>query len=161
MGAMRIPVTSINKKFVNEHTMDDICNVVAWSFKQLITGRVPSKGFSGEDFKDLKRQKFAGAVVPKGVLAEVRADWVFLKTCFKFPQHNELEGICWQCHCKPAGVRDVGLSAPWRTERMSHFEVIHRMRRQGIVPSPLMSCPGIRSVLAGRLAPHSRSGHHM
>ncbi len=39
----------------------------------------------------------------------------------------------------------VGLDAPWRRERRSHWELLEMWRRQGAQPSPLMAAPGFSS----------------
>ena len=61
------------------------------------------------------------------------------------PQHNEVAGCCFKCVVTPAGIRDTTSAAPWRTERLGHWDLIARMRSQGITPTPVFNAPGVRS----------------
>lgn len=144
-SSLRIPITCINKKFVQTHdTIDDCMKVVAWSLKALAVGVMPMYGPDGERLTGT-RGKMAGQMLPKAVLAEVRADWAFYKSTFRFPQHNELNGICFRCTCTPKDIRDVSSSAAWRTSRLSHWGLLERILKQGHELSPLFSAPFVRS----------------
>ena len=142
---LRIPITCINKKFVQTHdTIDDCMKIVSWSLKALAVGVMPMVGPDGERLSG-KRGKMAGQVLPQAVLAEVRADWAFYKSTFRFPQHNELNGICFRCTCTPKDIRDVSANASWRTNRLSHWGLLERILKQGHELSPLFSAPFVKS----------------
>eukprot|EP00972_Heterocapsa_arctica_P000940 130473-Heterocapsa_arctica.AAC.1 len=49
-----------------------------------------------------------------GLLVEVRGDWKQLKEVFRFPQFNEVAGICWLCTATPRNWRDN--KASWRRD---------------------------------------------
>ena len=143
-GQLRVPMTAVNKKFMNKDvTCDDIMSILCWSFKCLATGLMPSVGHLGQPLTG-KRMKKAGKAVPKAVLAEVRSDWAWLKQTFRFPQHNEKDGICWQCPATPADVRSCAHNADWKRNRLSHFDMAKRMMEKGLVMSPLFSSPCFR-----------------
>ena len=144
---LRIPLTCINKDHCTPgtETIDDILAIVSWSFQCLASGAMPACRHDGTAFgrSDSKRAKWAGKAVAKTVLCEVRGDWAFYKKAFRFPQHNEVQGCCWRCRVTPASFRDVGASAPWRTDRLSHWDFLVRLAQNSLTPSPLFSCPYI------------------
>ena len=144
-SSMRVPIACINKKFMHtRNTIDDCMKVVAWSLKALAMGQMPEFGPDGEKLSG-KRGKSAGQPLPKAALCEVRADWAFYKATFRFPQHNELGGICFRCRCTPAEIRDVASTAAWRANRLTHWQLLERMVLSGESISPLFSAPYIRS----------------
>ena len=146
MGQLRIPVTSINKKFVVKgETHDDILNVLVWSLNCLVSGELPSTDHLGQPLVGTQRVKAAKKPLPCAILAEVRADWALLKGIFRFPQHNEKDGTCWQCEAKPEDLRCCTSDARWRTARLDHWGLLKRMMEKGLTPSPIMSAPGVRS----------------
>jgi hypothetical protein len=147
LGSMRIVVTALMKKFVLKgETHDDIGAIIAWSFQVLASGVMPSHDHQGTLLKG-KRAMLAGKPLPKAILAEVRADWAAMKATYKFPMHNELAGICWACKCTPTDVRDVASTAAWKQPagRLGHYDCLRRMRDHGITPSPIFSCPALRT----------------
>ena len=80
----------------------------------------------------------------QALLCEVRGDWKFYKECFNFPGWNTVSGICWHCDCTPAELREVGPDAGWRNRRLSHWDLIHRIRRNNVEVSPLFSSPFLK-----------------
>ena len=80
----------------------------------------------------------------QALLCEVRGDWKFYKECFNFPGWNTFSGICWLCDCTPAELREVGPDAGWRNRRLSHWDLIHRIRRNNVEVSPLFSSPFLK-----------------
>ena len=141
---IRIPMAALNKKFMDKNvTCDDIMSVLCWSFKCLATGVMPSVGHLGQPLTG-KRLRQAGKAMPKAVLAEVRSDWAWLKSTFRFPQHNEKDGICWQCPATPADVRSCAHDADWKRNRLSHYDMAKGMLEKGLLLSPLISCPCFR-----------------
>lgn len=142
---LRVPVTVINKKFVVKAlTFDSIFSVLAWSFSVLASGVMPSHDHLGVPFTG-KRAKYAGKFVLRSVLCEFRGDWAWYKQCFRFPQHNENRGICWRCSCTPSEIRQVGSDARWRSQKLTHWQLLQRMFEQGLPPSPLFGAPCFRS----------------
>ena len=147
-GALRLPVTVVNTRFVLLHkTHDDILAVIKWSLEQCILGTMPSTRHDGSPWQpeDNKRRGLAGTQFPPAALCEVRGDWKFYKQVFRFPQHNELAGCCWMCNVTPGTFRNVGADAGWRTNRLDHWQLLARMNDLGCSRSPLFGAPGVRS----------------
>jgi hypothetical protein len=146
---LRLPITGVINKFVlKAKTLDTILAVVAWSLRCLACGTLPTARHDGGPWlpTDSVRRRQAGLPLGcRGVLAEVRGDWVFYKQCFRFPQHNEREGCCWRCRITPSQLREVGASASWRSQRLGHWDLVRRMQERGIPLSPLLSAPCLRS----------------
>ncbi len=112
---------------------------------------------------DAGRSRLANAPIGvRGVLAEVRGDWVCYKSAFRLPAHNALQGCCWRCTVTPAGIRDIGLDDPWRQpeERLSHWAQAERIVQSGQSLSPLFVLPAFRSsCLFAGLVPRCGPGH--
>ena len=142
---LRIPLAAINKDHctAGRESVDDILAILAWSFQCMAQGAMPETRHDGAAFGkgDAKRARWARNEAPKGILAEVRADWAFYKKAFRFPQHNENAGNCWKCKVIPSTFRDVGASAPWRTNRLDHYGFLSRLHASGLSPSPLFGAP--------------------
>lgn len=147
---LRIPLVGFSKKhFAGKATHDSVMEVLAWSFQQLAMGRWPMARHDGLDWQpgDAKRQRKAGQAVLRSALVELRGDWAHMKECFGFPAWNEVAGICWLCKCTPAQVREVDEGASWRGDRLSHWELLERMVRNGVRVSPIFSVPWVQSTM--------------
>lgn len=148
---LRIPLTGFSKKhFAGKETYDDLLAILAWSFEQLAIGHWPKVRHDGAAWKpsDSKRRRQAGVALPcRGALVEIRGDWAFMRECFGLPAWNEAQGLCWLCSCTPNTLRQVGADAPWRSERLSHQEVLGRMLRRGITLSPVFSVPWLTNLV--------------
>ena len=78
---MRIPICAVHKHFCcSEETLDDMVEVISWSFKCLAQGLMPGQRHDGSAWKpsDAQRRKTVGREIPTAVLVELRAD------CFVF-----------------------------------------------------------------------------
>ena len=148
-GTLRIPLFGINKKFIiKSQTLDDALQVVSWSFNALASGQWPCKRHDNKAWlpTDSKRAKEANkCLLLRGVLGEVRGDWVFYKSTFRFPQFNETRGSCWRCSVTPATFRDVGANAAWRVQRLSHYHLMARFVELGVSISPIFSSPFLKA----------------
>lgn len=148
---IRILLTGISKKqVVTSKTFNDMMEVVSWSLRHLAIGLHPRTRHDGTPWatSDSKRQRNSGKPLGvRGALVEVRGDWKFLKECFGFPAWNTESGICWQCTCTPGTLRDVDADAAWRTERLTHWDVIHKIRLNGAPVSPLFSAPWVKTAI--------------
>jgi hypothetical protein len=145
---LRFPITVIPKKYVaKQKTKDDILKIISWSMEHLAAGMFPVQRHDAEPWQhsDTWRKRKSNQPLPRGILVEVKGDWAFMKDCFRFPQHNEKQGCCWLCHVCPDGIRDASSQAPWRTNRLSHWELLHRIRSGGNEVSPLFSVPFLSS----------------
>ena len=72
-----------------------------------------------------------------GLLCHVVGDWTMLKELLHSPNTNEKAGCCMFCTVTPAGIRDTSLTAPWRTDRLTWWAALERLRSQGRPISPL------------------------
>ena len=146
---LRIPLVCIPHEFVAcEDTFDDLLSIVAWSFQHLAKKRYPSKRHDGTDWSDSEtaRAAAAGREIPVAAcLVEVRGDWKMMKEVFRLPGWNEKTGCCWLCRAVPADIRRNDAGADWRRNRLTHWELLHRMLTHNKSISPLLSCPGIKS----------------
>ena len=146
---MRIPLFALDHKHVVKGaTLDDLMEVLAWSFTCLALGKYPVARHDNSPFNssDRSRLKQAGSSINlHGILVECRGDWKQLKDVFRFPQFNENAGICWLCTCTPQMWRLVGEEAPWRHNRLDHWAFLERLRAQGLEASPLFACPGLET----------------
>ncbi len=146
---MRIPIAAIPSNCVLKGaTWDDILEIVVWSLKALALDRSPSMRHDDSAWlpSDRHRAKEGGRVIGvPAVLLEVRGDWKMMKDIFRFPAWNEKKGCCWLCEVGPDGIRDCSSDAPWRTQRLSHWQFLARSLARGVQPSPLMSAPCIRT----------------
>jgi len=82
---IRIPITALSKKHLCGETWHDICAIIKWSLVILETGEWPTCRHDNTDWlaSDGKRKK--AQHVPRGILAEVRADWDWMAACYGFP----------------------------------------------------------------------------
>ena len=148
--ALRVPIVALSKKNVaTEATFLDIFAIVTWSLESLFAGRFPAARHDGEPFRpdvDRQRARRAGAELGlSAVLCEVRGDWKMMAEVFGLPSWSEAGGICWYCRCTKAELRDVGEGAAWRTNPLSHFELLQRIREKGRTLSPLFAAPLVRA----------------
>ena len=148
MAKMRLPLLCVNKKFlVKQHTLDDVCAVLAWSFEALARGAMPAQRHDAEPWRrdDYPRRLHSNRPLGvRGILAEVRGDWAFYKECFRFPQHSGRAGCCFRCYCTPEQARLVEGDAPWRQARLGRWDCLHRMQHRDLAISPLFSSPTLR-----------------
>jgi len=146
---IRIPLCGISKRFLLQHeTIDSILSVLLWSFRALARGAHPSARHDGSEWGpgEAHRAKMSDRPVGvKGFLVELRGDWAWFKTVLRLPAWNESRGCCWLCRATPADIRSIDENAPWRSQRLSHWGLVSRMRAHGLSMRPLNSCPGFRS----------------
>ena len=144
---MRIPLFAIESRFVVKGTtFDDVLDVIRWSLVQCFVGSFPSCRHDGEPWtqSDTRRKNMKGSLLTKSTLCRVLGDWKMWKQIFRFPQHNETVGICWLCAAQRDNFEDTTTTAIWRNQRLSHYDVIARIRGQGKTCCPLMSLPFFR-----------------
>ena len=147
--SIRIPLFSMEHDWVMKaHTFDDVLTIITWSLQQCCVGKMPECRHDGAPWcaADAKRKRLGGTDLGcAALLCQVTRDWKMFKDVFRFPQHNEVAGCCFKCSVTPAGIRDTTSAAPWRSERLGHWDLVARMRSQGITPTPLFNAPGVRS----------------
>ena len=144
-AAMRLPITAIPKKFVHkDYTYEDIFEVIVWSMEALAAGLWPSVRHDQQTWSkaDIARKKQAGqALGIRGVLCEVRGDWSMYSSIFRLGGWSKKKHCCWKCDCNRDDMFDFTESAPWRSKRMSHMDMLIRWKSEGSNPSCLFACP--------------------
>ena len=96
---LRLPLTALLKRQIGERTMDDICAVIAWSFRRLAPGKHPPSRHDNKAWltSDKKRKSKVGQALPcHAVLAQMRGDWTMFEELFKLPRWGEKEGCCFR-----------------------------------------------------------------
>lgn len=150
---LRVPFTAVMKRHVvSPRTFDDLLTVFAWSLKWLALGYFPPCRHEGEPFRadEQYRAKTAGGPLRvKGVLVELRGDWACMKEVFRLPGWHGAAGAacCFRCTATLQTMKIVGLDAPWRAERRSHWQLLDMWRQQGIQPSPIIGAPWFSSAV--------------
>ena len=99
-SGLRVPFLCTQLKHtLPQETFDAIVEVLCWSLQCLATGTKPSARHDGSSW--LQSDKHRAARPEQGmslgvqaVLAEIRADWIFLQKLLKFPAWNMLDGLC-------------------------------------------------------------------
>lgn len=144
---IRVLLCGLSKKhFVTTSTYNDLLAIISWSFQCLAAGVHPATRHDNTPWGpgDVSRKRHAGqAIGVRGALVEVRGDWKFMKECFGFPGWTNIAGICWQCSCTPATLRDVTGDAAWRHERLGHWDVIQKILNNNVEISPIFTIPWI------------------
>ena len=146
---LRIPITTVPKDWVaTTETFEDLLEIVLWSLQCLAIGQMPDARHDRAEWQasDTWRAKHQGEDIGvKAILVEVRGDWAMLKEVFHLPGWKELAGCCWLCRATPADIRNMGADAPWRRNRLTHWQLLERILLLGHTLCPLMEAPGFRS----------------
>ena len=142
---VRIPLLVIQKRFVcQQGTFDDVCEVLKYSFDCLATGVLPKTRHAGEAWHatDSKRKHWGGKPIGiQGVLCEIRGDWQMYSTIFRLGSWSGNKNCCWKCTADKAGIKQFGLEASWRTQRLNHIDFLVRLHQLGLNANPLFDCP--------------------
>ena len=153
--ADRIPITSVSKKFLcqcgckGQCAWQEVFRVIKWSLLMLFVGRISAFLPDGSPWDDRARANSSWKPLAqlsfRALLLQVRGDWPFLRTLFRFPSWKS-KIICWLCRAGPHGsavpFTDCGLSCLWRQMRITCHEFLAMLRSQGFDLNPLLSLPG-------------------
>ena len=136
------------------HTFDAIWEVVAWSFRSLLSGTYPGKRHDDTDFGSLhgdrKRSKNSGKKLGvRGCCVQVRGDWSWHKQnadLQDWVQSTRTEKpVCWVCpaNCCSFPYWDASLHANWRSQpRTTHATFITNRLATNSYVSGMFSIPG-------------------
>jgi hypothetical protein len=144
--AFRCPITGIPKDLmVKGRTVRSIMEVVVWSLQMLMLGVWPTRRHDGSAWapSDPSAQLAGTSLGCRGLVVEIRGDWAWFKETLGLPGWQEKAGCCWRCPITLKDLREVGEQAAWRTSRLSHDELLQRVRSRGLEPSPLLGLPGV------------------
>ena len=141
----RFILTIIRKSEMIPGTLDAIMEVLAWSFNCALSGLWPDVDFAGQAVAN-PLSFFADRW--RGALVQVRGDWEFYTSIFRFPSWNGVEEMCWICKASGRGelsYTSCGTDAAWRGTRRSHEGYIEDMAAQGKeLPVLLKNVRGLR-----------------
>lgn len=146
-SVVRIPFTVMMQKHcVAETTFDDLLTIFVWSLKCLALGTYPTARHDGQPWcpSDRVRKGFAGQALPvRGILVEIRGDWKCMKEVFRLPgwQGNANSKCCWKCSADHTTRKDCSASAPWRAQRLTHWDMLARWRAAGVTPCTIIGAP--------------------
>lgn len=66
-----------------------------------------------------------------------------MKEIFRLPgwQGSATSRCCWRCTATQTTRKDCSLTAHWRNERLTHFELLNQWRLAEVTPSPIVGAP--------------------
>ena len=144
----RFPIAAIPYEHLSKHaTFEYMFSLVAWSFQQCAVGKMPSQRQDGSPwtFQDTWGKKRAGKPLPcrlcRAVFAEVRADWKCMSEVFHLPHWQNTAAICCKCSATIGTFKGFSSLAPWRIERLNHWQFLERQLLQGKTISAIYHCP--------------------
>ena len=114
---------------VKRVTHNSMFDVLAWSFRALFSGTMPTARHDGQAWtnQDGFRRKNAGKSLRfRGFLVELRGDWSMLKSVLHLQGWNESSGICFKCRATKADLVRIEEDAAWRRDRFSQEEFLAR-----------------------------------
>ena len=107
--SLRIPLVAFPKDMhAKGQTYEGIFEVLAWSFRVLLSGTMPSARHDGSAFNstDAYRRKHQGKTIAlKASLSEMRAHWAGYKEVLDFPSWSSKGFICWRCNCQQDSLK--------------------------------------------------------
>lgn len=129
------------------HTLQAIFKVVGWSLRCALVGAAPLARHDGTPFTESEREVRLphGVALPPVALLQVRGDWEWLVTAFRFRSFNS-QAFCWLCDATQSGplaFRDFRDEAPHRGTLMDHRRYMVACSVDRVQPSTLFDCPGL------------------
>lgn len=145
-AALRLPfAVMLDKHCVVHNTFDDLLAIFVWSLKCLAIGVYPTVRHDGHPFDAVaEKHRAAKGGTPlsvRGLLTEIRGDWKCMKEVFRLPGWQEARSCCWKCTANHETRRNCTSEAPWRAERLSHWDMLTRWRRDGVNPCSIVCAP--------------------
>ena len=131
-------------------TTQRVFDVLAWSFRVLLSGRNPALRHDSSVFTeyDTAARAKPGEVIPHAALLQVRGDWEGLMQIFRLRAPKQSE-FCWACDASsdPASAmsfHNFAADAPHRGTCFSHRDYLQRCVAEGGQPSNLFRAPGMQ-----------------
>ena len=128
--------------------MQKIFQVIAWSFRALKDGIVPSTRHDDSPWSpdELLLRSRPNALIHRAALLQIRGDWEALVNFFKLRSYNNADEFCWACDCTasrgPLYYGDFSPDAAYRATAISHTEYMQRCSAEHQQPTNLFRCPG-------------------
>ena len=128
----------VRKSDLGPDTLDVLWRVFAWSMNALLTGIRPELDWANNPLPDAN-EYIAGGY--RGALVQVRGDWEFYCSVFRFPYWHESTRMCWLCRASNV-VGDLlwtnmAADARWRATRWTHRTFCEDLRGSG-QPVPVL-----------------------
>lgn len=129
------------------HTFQQIFSVFAWSMHHSMLGRSPSARHDGQAWTaaDRRDRLPSGVAIPSAALIQVRGDWDWFTTGFRFRSSGG-DPFCWMCDAQktgPLSYTDFRPNAPHRETVMNHTRFMESCAASGQAPSTIFHCPGM------------------
>ena len=128
----RFLFTVVEKSDMVADTLDTLMKAFAWSCNILLSGETP--------LCDWKGPRISGGGAPlcdyRGCLVQVRGDWEFYVTLFRFPRWNEADVMCPFCRASSTDAgrlwTDFRREAGWRGTLFTHEGYLEHLRAAGL-----------------------------
>lgn len=129
------------------HTIQSIFAVVSWSMRCALSGFAPQARHDNTPFTERERDLRLphGVPLPPLALLQVRGDWEWLVTAFRFRSYNSA-AFCWLCDAETEGpltYKDFRMNAPHRQTLIDHNAYILGCAHERVQPSALFGSPGL------------------
>lgn len=129
------------------HSIQAIFSVVSWSLRCALSGFAPHVRHDTTPFEDNERDLRLphGVPLPPLALLQVRGDWEWMVTAFRFRSYNSAS-FCWLCDAETSGpltFHDFRTDARHRETLIDHNSYILGCAQQRVQPSALFECPGL------------------
>ena len=140
----RFVIAIIKKSHMIAGTLAALFQIINWSFNVLASGITPETDHMGRLAVGGGRylaQQF------RGILSQVRGDWEFHVSTFKFPSWQGADNMCWMCSASSRGAlcfTNARVDAAWRATRRTHEMFIADFRARGEPLPPLFDVIGFR-----------------
>jgi len=128
-------------------TVQEIFDVVAWSFRCLRDGVMPNARHDGSPWTayDKVVRGESGKQIPVAGLMQMRGDWEALVEFFRFRFYTS-DNFCWMCNATagqgPLCYTDFSATAPHRSTCLNHQSYVMNLAREQAQPSNIFRCPG-------------------
>jgi len=143
--AKRFVLSIVKKSDMTVGTLDAMMEVLSWSFNVALSGLSPEIDFAGRPVAG-PRTYLANRW--RAALVQVRGDWEFYVSTFRFPPWNGAEEMCWMCRASGRGemsFTSCGTDANWRGTRRTHESYIEDLAAQDKeLPVLLQKVQGLR-----------------
>ena len=149
---MRCVFGAVPKRFVASGTFEAMLRIFVWSMTILASGFMPTCRHDGTEWqgsdktrkgKSQCRAKLAGlAIGVRGILCQIRGDWMFYKQVFHFPSWSE-NAICWLCQATRKMNSEFDMRTnKWQSARFKPGQFVALLLAAGLL-SCIFQCPGI------------------
>jgi hypothetical protein len=150
----RLPLFTLPKAYMCDcgcsgfHTLQPVMDVLAWSFRCLLSGVSPGARHDGSPWTghDQLYRLPRGVVLPTMALLQVRGDWEWLAQAFRFRSYSS-DAFCWMCNATKSGplcYHDFTDTAAHRLTLVTHRQYLVNCAASGSQPSHLFRSPGLQ-----------------